>query len=149
MLEGLGLSSLDDLFTQVPLNVRLDRPLNIPYGVSEMELVADLRALAARDRGTDELVCFAGAGAYDHYVPSMVWALAGRSEFYTSYTPYQPELSQGVLQVLFEFQSMICELTGLGVSNASLYDGATALVEAVNMARAGARSRVLVSSGVE
>src|SRR5438477_5472253 len=149
MLEGLGLSSLDDLFTQVPLNVRLDRPLNIPYGVSEMEIVADLRALAARDRSAETLVCFAGAGAYDHYVPSPVWALAGRSEFYTSYTPYQPELSQGVLQVLFEFQSMICELTGLGVSNASLYDGATALVEAVNMARAGGRSRVLVAGGVD
>ncbi len=149
MLEGLGLSSLDDLFTQIPLNVRLDRPLNIPYGVSEMEIVADLRALAARDRSAETLVCFAGGGAYDHYVPSLVWALAGRSEFYTSYTPYQPELSQGVLQVLFEFQSMVCELTGLEVSNASLYDGATALVEAVNMARSGSRGRVLVSAGVD
>jgi glycine dehydrogenase subunit 1 len=149
MLARIGLGSIDELFDQIPPEVRLDRPLEIPDGVSEMELVADLRDLAARDRSADDLVCFAGAGAYDHYVPSMVWALAGRSEFYTSYTPYQPELSQGVLQVLFEFQSMICELTGLGVSNASLYDGATALVEAVNMARAGARSRVLVSSGVE
>jgi glycine dehydrogenase subunit 1 len=94
-------------------------------------------------------VCFAGAGAYDHYIPSTVWALAGRSEFATSYTPYQPELSQGVLQVLFEFQSMICELTGLEVSNASLYDGSTALVEAVNMARSEHRPRVLVSAGVD
>jgi len=149
MLERIGLDSLDGLFDQIPEGVRLDRPLAIPNGVSEMELLADVRSLAARDRSADDLVCFAGAGAYDHYVPSVVWALAGRSEFATSYTPYQPELSQGVLQVLFEFQSMISELTGLGVSNASLYDGATALVEAVNMARSGDRTRVLVSSGLE
>jgi glycine dehydrogenase subunit 1 len=149
MLGRIGLGSIDELFDQIPQDVRLERPLEIPAGVSEMELVADLRGLASRNRSGDELVCFAGAGAYDHYLPSLVWALAGRSEFYTSYTPYQPELSQGVLQVLFEFQSMICELTGLGVSNASLYDGATALVEAVNMARSGTKTRVLVSSGVE
>src|SRR4029453_9922153 len=149
MLATIDPSSLDDLFSQIPVGVRLDHPLAIPAGVSEMELVADMRALAARNRHADELVCFAGGGAYDHYVPSVVWALAGRSEFYTSYPPYQPELSQGVLQVLFEFQSMICELTGLEVSNASLYDGATALVEAVNMARSGERARVLVSEGVD
>jgi glycine dehydrogenase subunit 1 len=149
MLGALGLSSLDDLFETIPRTVRLDRPLAIPDGVSEMELVADARALAAANRNLDQLVCFAGAGAYDHYVPSIVWALAGRAEFATSYTPYQPELSQGVLQVLFEFQSMICELTGLEVSNASLYDGSTALVEAVNMARRASRSRVLVSGGVD
>jgi glycine dehydrogenase subunit 1 len=149
MLAALGLASLDDLFAQVPEGVRLDRPLDMPDGVSEMEIVADLRALAARNRHADELVCFAGAGAYDHYVPSIVWALAGRSELFTAYTPYQPELSQGVLQILFEYQSMICELTGLGVSNASLYDGASALVEAVNMARTPERGRVLVADTVD
>ncbi|MGZ5295495.1 MAG: aminomethyl-transferring glycine dehydrogenase subunit GcvPA [Actinomycetota bacterium] len=149
MLATLGLSSLDDLFADIPADVRLDRPLDIPAGVSEMELVADMQALAARNMSADQLVCFAGGGAYDHYIPSVVWALAGRSEFYTSYTPYQPELSQGVLQTLFEFQSMICELTGLEVSNASLYDGATALVEAVNMARGHGRNRVLVSAAVD
>jgi glycine dehydrogenase subunit 1 len=149
MLGALGLSSVDRLFDDIPADVRLGRPLAIPAGVSEMELVADLRSLAARDRSADDLVCFAGGGAYDHFIPSVVWALAGRSEFYTSYTPYQPELSQGILQTLFEFQSMICELTGLEVSNASLYDGATALVEAVNMARGHGRHRVLVSAAVE
>jgi glycine dehydrogenase subunit 1 len=149
MLAALGLSRLDDLFDQIPADVRLDGRLDLPDGVSEMELVAQMGALAGRDRATDELVCFAGAGAYDHYIPSLVWALAGRSEFQTSYTPYQPELSQGVLQALFEFQSMICELTALEVSNASLYDGATALVEAVTMSRGAGRGRVLVSAGVD
>lgn len=150
MLDVLGLDSLGRLFDQIPPSVRLDRPLDLPEGRSELEIVADLRALAARNRSADDLVCFAGGGAYDHYVPAAVWALAGRSEFYTSYTPYQPELSQGVLQALFEYQSMICELTGMEVSNASLYDGATALVEAVNLARAATgRSRVLVSGAVD
>jgi glycine dehydrogenase subunit 1 len=149
MLATIGVSAIDDLFDEIPLEVRLDRPLELPVGVSEMEIVADLRSLAARDRHADELICFAGGGAYDHYVPSLVWALAGRSEFYTSYTPYQPELSQGMLQALFEYQSLMCELTAMEVSNASLYDGATALVEAVNMARGGGRGRVLVSGGVD
>ncbi len=149
MLAQIGLASLDELFDQIPRRVRLDDGLRLPEGVSEMEIVDDLRRLGSRNRHSDDLVCFAGAGAYDHYIPSLVWALAGRSELSTSYTPYQPELSQGVLQALFEFQSMICELTGMDVSNASLYDGATALVEAVNMSRVGERSRVLVSEGVD
>ncbi|HEX2030720.1 MAG TPA: aminomethyl-transferring glycine dehydrogenase subunit GcvPA [Actinomycetota bacterium] len=146
MLEALGLSTLDELYAHVPADVMLDRPLDLPAGVSEMELLDDLQALAARNRHADDLVCFAGGGAYDHYVPALVWALAGRSELQTSYTPYQPELSQGVLQALYEYQSMICRLTALEASNASLYDGATALVEAVNLARgATGRQRVLVA----
>jgi len=150
MLDAIGLTSVDDLFDRIPPGVRLDRDLDVPDGISEMEILRDLRSLAARNRHVDDLVCFAGAGAYDHYVPAVVWALAGRSEFYTSYTPYQPELSQGVLQALFEYQSMICELTGLEVSNASLYDGATALAEAVNLARSTpGRDRVLVSASVD
>jgi glycine cleavage system P protein (glycine dehydrogenase) subunit 1 len=150
MLAAVGLDTVEELFAQIPASVRLDRELDLPDGVSEMELVGDLRELASRNRHADELVCFAGSGAYDHYVPSVVWALAGRSELYTSYTPYQPELSQGVLQALFEYQSMICELTGLEVSNASLYDGPTALVEAVNMARAATkRHRVLLSGALD
>jgi len=150
MLAACGLSSLDDLYGHLPEGVRLGRELDIPEGLSEMELVAEMRRLAGRNRSADDLVCFAGGGAYDHYIPSLVWALAGQSELYTSYTPYQPELSQGVLQALFEYQSMICELTGLEVSNASLYDGPTALVEAVHMARAAThRSRVLVSGAID
>lgn len=149
MLDALGLASVDDLFDQVPPEVRLARPLDLPPGISEQELLADLGALAGSNRSVDDLVCFAGAGAYDHYVPAAVWALAGRSEFATSYTPYQPELSQGVLQALFEYQSMVCELTSMEVSNASLYDGSTALVEAVNMTRAGVGGRVVLSAGVD
>jgi glycine dehydrogenase subunit 1 len=150
MLEAIRRSSVDELFDQIPPAVRLDRPLDLPEGVSEMEILDDLAELAGRNRSAQDLICFAGGGAYDHYVPAVVWALAGRSEFYTSYTPYQPELSQGVLQALFEYQSMICELTGLEVSNASLYDGATALAEAVNLARSSpGRDRVLVSGGVD
>ncbi len=149
MLGAIGLSSLDDLFDQIPASVRLDGGLDLPAGVSEHEILDDLGALARANRSTDDLVCFAGSGAYDHEVPSVVWALAGRSEFATSYTPYQPELSQGVLQALFEFQSMICELTAMDVSNASLYDGATALVEAVNMARSAKTGRVVVLDTVD
>jgi glycine dehydrogenase subunit 1 len=150
MLQACGLGSLDELFDHIPEPVRLDRPLDMPAGLSEMELITELRRLAGRNRHADDLVCFAGGGAYDHYVPSVVWALAGRSELYTSYTPYQPELSQGVLQALFEYQSMICALTGLDVTNASLYDGPTSLVEAVHMATgATGRARVLVSGSVD
>src|SRR5438093_12118052 len=150
MLAACGLGSLDDLYGHLPEGVRLDRELDIPEGISEMELVSEMRRLAGRNRHADDLVCFAGGGAYDHYVPAVVWALAGRSELYTSYTPYQPELSQGILQSLFEYQSMICALTGLEVSNASLYDGPTALVEAVHMSTgATGRTRILVSEAVD
>src|ERR671934_3080085 len=150
MLAACDLESLDQLFDQIPPSVRVEGSLDIPEGVSEMEILADLRSLASENRHADDLICFAGGGAYDPYVPQVVWALAGRSELYTSYTPYQPELSQGVLQALFEYQSMICELTGLDVSNASLYDGATALAEAVNLARSTpGRDRVLVSGAVD
>src|ERR671931_1344460 len=150
MLAACDLESLDQLFDQIPPSVRVEGSLDIPEGVSEMEILADLRLLAAQNRHADDLICFAGAGAYDHYVPAVVWALAGRSELYTSYTPYQPELSQGVLQALFEYQSIISELTALEVSNASLYDGPTALVEAVHMARsATGRRRVMLVRGVD
>src|SRR5438876_346133 len=150
MLAACSLTTMDDLYAHLPAEVLLDRELDIPPGLSEMELVREMRRLASRNRHADDLVCFAGGGAYDHYIPSVVWALAGRSELYTSYTPYQPELSQGVLQALFEYQSLICEMTGLEVSNASLYDGPTALVEAVHMSTgATGRSRVLLSGAID
>ena len=149
MLATLGVETIDELFEQIPEPLRLRSALDLPAGVSEQEIVDDVAALASKNRSLEELVCFAGRGAYDHYIPSVVWDLAGRSEFYTSYTPYQPELSQGVLQALFEFQSMVCELTGLDVSNASLYDGGTALVEAAHMCHAGERARFLAAQGVD
>jgi glycine dehydrogenase subunit 1 len=150
MLWACGLSSLDDLFAHLPPGVRLDRELDLPEGLSEPALVAEMRRLAARNRHADDLVCFAGGGAYDHYIPAAVWSLAGRSELLTSYTPYQPEVSQGVLQALFEYQSMVCDLTDLEVSNASLYDGPTSLVEAVHMAvGATGRTRVLASDALD
>ena len=149
MLGRIGAGSIDELFDQIPSDVRLERALDLPSGVSELEILRDMQAFASRNRSADDLVCFAGGQAYDHYVPSVVRALAGRSEFATSYTPYQFELAQGVLQVLFEFQSFVCALTELDVSNASLYDGATALVEAVNIVSSKERPRVLVTGGVE
>ena len=149
MLRRIGLDDVEDLFDQIPAGVRLDRRLDLPDGVSELDIVRDAAALAARNRSADELTCFAGGQAYDHYVPAVVKALASRSEFATSYTPYQFELAQGVLQVLFEFQSMICALTELDVSNASLYDGATALVEAVNIVSSKDRPRIVITGGVD
>jgi glycine dehydrogenase subunit 1 len=149
MLETIGVPGLDELFEPIPKSFRLERFLDVPEALSEPELMGHLRALAGRSAHTAELKCFAGGGAYDHHVPAAVRALAGRSEFATSYTPYQAELSQGVLQALYEFQSVICELYGMEVANASLYDGASALVEAVNLAvRSTSRRRVLVSAAV-
>ena len=149
MLEAIGVGSIEDLFEPVPRDVLLDRPLDVPPELSELELIDHLSELAASSRGAADLVCFAGGGAYDHYVPAAVRALASRAEFTTSYTPYQPELSQGVLQAIYEFQSLVCELYGLGVANASLYDGGAALAEAVNLAvRITGRGRVVVGGTV-
>ncbi|HYO60709.1 MAG TPA: aminomethyl-transferring glycine dehydrogenase subunit GcvPA [Actinomycetota bacterium] len=148
MLEAIGLGSLDDLFESVPEGVRLDRLLDVPESLSEIELAGHMSGLAVKSSGAG-LVCFAGGGAYDHYVPAAVRALASRGEFATSYTPYQPELSQGVLQALFEFQTMVCELYGMEVANASLYDGANSLVEGVNLAvRSTKREKVVVAETV-
>src|SRR3954451_7187815 len=150
MLEFIGLSSLDELFAAVPEALRLSRGLEVAPGLSEPDVLAEMDRLARSNTpcGRD-LVCFAGGGAYDHDVPSVVRRVAFRSEFVTAYTPYQPEVAQGVLQALFEYQTMISRLTGLPIANASLYDGATACVEAVNLAAAVARRQTIwVSRGV-
>ena len=150
MLAFLGLGSLDELFVAVPASVRVAGGLDLPDGRPEPDVLDDLQALAdANVARADRLVCFAGGGAYDHEVPPVVRALAGRSEFVTSYTPYQPEVAQGVLQAVFEFQTMAARLAGLPVANASLYDGASALVEGVNLGVAASRrSTVWVSAGL-
>jgi glycine dehydrogenase subunit 1 len=150
MLAFLGLDSLDELFSVVPEALRVAGGLGLALGESEPDTFAHMEALAAANlAATDRLVCFAGGGAYDHEVPPVVRALAGRSEFVTSYTPYQPEVAQGVLQALFEFQTMAARLAGLEIANASLYDGASALVEAINLGTAASGSpEVWLSSGV-
>src|SRR5262249_5196098 len=134
MLRALGLERIEQLFDVVPTGARLGRDLAIDHGMSEIELRRHFAALGARNRPVTEQACFLGAGLADHYVPSVVGTVIGRSEFYTAYTPYQPEMSQGTLQAIFEFQTMVCQLTGMDVANASMYDGASALAEAVIMA---------------
>jgi len=147
MLEHLGLRDVDDLFAHLPLSVLVDRSPAIGEGVSEPELQRMIAGWARSNRS--DLICFAGGGYYDHYVSPTVKALASRPEFVTAYTPYQPEVSQGMLQVLYEYQSMVCGITEMDITNASLYDGATAAAEAVNAAViATRRSAIWVSSGV-
>lgn len=149
MLESIGASSVEDLFADVPAGVRFRGELQLPPPLSEPEVLDHLAALAARNKNLKDYVSFLGAGVYEHFLPSVVKHVTGRSEFYTSYTPYQAEISQGVLQAIFEYQTMICTLTGMEVANASLYDGATALAEGAVMACAvTGRGRVLVSRSV-
>ena len=148
MLERIGVQKLDDLYAEVPESVRLKRDYDLPCAMSEMEVRAFFKKLGQENK---ELTCFAGAGVYDHYTPAVVPQIVNRSEFLTSYTPYQAEISQGTLHYIFEFQSMMAELTGMDISNASLYDGTTATAEAVLMAAAAAKkaNRVLVSETVD
>lgn len=150
MLDTIGINAISDLFTKVPEIYRYPE-LNLPPAMTEMEVRAELEDIADANGSTKTLTSFLGAGAYDHYIPAAVDSLLRRSEFYTSYTPYQPEISQGTLQAIFEFQSLICALTGMDVSNASHYDGATAAAEAVILAYhsyRGKRKKVLVSRSV-
>lgn len=149
MLEAIGVPNVDALFEQIPEAARLARPLDLPPGLAEQDVVDLCRGLAEENRNLTELTCFLGAGAYDHYIPAVVEAIVSRSEFYTTYTPYQPEASQGALQSIYEYQSMIASLTQMDVSNASLYDAGTAIGEAAIMASGiTGRSRVLVSRAV-
>jgi glycine dehydrogenase subunit 1 len=149
MLEAIGVDSVAELFEQVPESVRLGRPLKLPAGLGEAEVYERLAALAARNADAEEQVCFLGAGMYDHYVPAIVDAITQRSEFLTPYTPYQPEISQGGLQAMFEFQTAMSELTGLPVSNAGLYEGPSSVASAAYLAMgATGRRRFVVSRGL-
>jgi len=146
MLKITGAKTLDDLFSSIPKNLKMNKPYAIPNQLSDDELTRHMQGLANQNR---ELIIFRGAGAYDHYTPSVVKSLISRQEFLTSYTPYQPEVAQGTLQYIFEYQSMVCELTGMDVSNASMYDGSTATAEAMFMAYAQTgKSNILVSETV-
>jgi len=150
MLGAIGVSSIDELFEDIPPELRLDRPLDLPAGRPETEVFDELAALAARNADADSTVSFLGAGMYDHYVPAIVDAIISRSEFLTPYTPYQPEVSQGGLQVMFEFQTAISELTGLPAANASLYEGPSSVASAAYLALGAARGRrkLVVSRGL-
>ncbi len=149
MLAAIGADSLDDLFDEIPKQLLIDSLDGVPEGLSEMEIIRLMRERAAMDGAP---LCFIGAGAYEHHIPTVVWDIATRGEFYSAYTPYQAEASQGTLQVIYEYQTMITELTGLDVSNASLYDGASGLAEASLMAVRSNRKvksgRILLAPGV-
>ena len=150
MLKSIGVRSIEDLFADVPKKYRFPK-LNLPAGVTEMEIVGEMNDYADSNETVNDLLCFLGAGAYRHYIPSAVDSLLRRGEFYTAYTPYQPEISQGTLQAIFEFQTLIANLTGMEVSNASHYDGATATAEAGVMAYhnfRGKRPKIILSSAV-
>ncbi|WP_210609646.1 aminomethyl-transferring glycine dehydrogenase subunit GcvPA [Priestia flexa] len=149
MLKAIGVSSVDELFSDIPESVRFQGEYNIKKAASESELIKELTNLATKNKNLKEYASFLGAGVYDHYMPIIVDHVISRSEFYTAYTPYQPEISQGELQAIFEFQTMICELTGMDVANSSMYDGGTALAEAAMLSAGQTRKKkVLVSETV-
>ncbi len=151
MLETIGLEKMEDLFRSIPeeCQCRLSKPLKLPEAMSESDLIGHIQGLESPIYSGERWSSFLGGGAYKHFIPSVVSSLVSRSEFYTAYTPYQPEISQGTLQAVFEYQTLICQLTGMEVSNASLYDGASALAEAVLMAhRITKRKKVLLSDAV-
>ena len=146
MLETIGVTSVDELFSDIPEKVRFKGEYNIKKAKSESALLKELAQLAAKNADLRSNTSFLGAGVYDHYKPIIVDHVISRSEFYTAYTPYQPEISQGELQAIFEFQTMICELTGMDVANSSMYDGGTALAEAAMLSAAHTRRKKLLIS---
>jgi len=149
MLGAIGVKTIEDLFAEIPPELRLQGDLNIPEGMSEPEMTRKLTRLSQNNETVDDKVCFLGGGAYDHIIPAAIDHLLLRGDFFTAYTPYQPEVSQGTLQCIYEFQSLICGLTGMDQANASMYEGATATVEAINMATAQTRrNKVLVLTTV-
>jgi len=149
MLDAIGVRSVDDLFGDIPATVRLKRPLRIPPALSEADLCKHLRALAARNADADRYSSFLGAGCYNHFSPAIIGHLISRGEFLTAYTPYQPEISQGTLHAMYEYQTLICQLTGMEVSNASMYEGASATAEAILMAyRLTGRDEVVLARSV-
>lgn len=150
MLASIGVDCIEALFAPIPSELRLKRLLDIPAAMSEIELTRHMTALASRNRNASDSVCFLGGGAYDHFIPAVVDAICSRSEYYTAYTPYQAEASQGSLQAFFEFQTLICQLTGMEVANASLYEGGTSVTEAVLMAAGvtGRHGKVIVAESV-
>lgn len=148
MLKQIGVATTDSLFDSIPEKLRLRDHLNVPAAMSELELLKQFEEMGARNQAAQR-TSFLGAGAYSHYIPTIVDHLISRSEFFTAYTPYQPEISQGTLQAIFEFQTLVCQLTGMDIANASMYDGSTAMAEAVLMAeRVTRRTKVIVSSAV-
>lgn len=150
MLDVLGIKSVEELFSEIPEKARLRKELELPRAISEPELWQHMKNLSAANSSMEDLVCFMGGGCYDHHIPSAVDHIISRGEFFTAYTPYQAEISQGTLQSIYEFQTMIAELTGMDIANASMYDGATALAEAALMAvnNSKGRSAIVVSSGI-
>src|SRR5256886_7459255 len=149
MLRVIGAASVEELLVKIPPKARLSRPLALPPALAETDLIRHLKTLADANADADRYACFLGAGSYDHYVPSPINHLVLRGEFFRAYTPYQPEASQGTLRTIYEYQTMIAELTGMDVANASIYDGASSVAEAVLMAHAATeRTEVVVSHGV-
>lgn len=149
MLDAIGVSSIEELFSDIPKSLRVEGDLDLEKSLSELEIRKDVSEMVNKNQTTEELTCFLGAGTYDHYIPSIIKHIITRGEFLTSYTPYQPEISQGTLQMIFEFQTMICNLTGMDVTNASMYDGPTAATEAAILACADTRKdKVIVSESV-